>query len=223
MLLGRPGSPLDIRVCNIRVLITLALILLLGLAACGPKEKALPSPEETAQPLGAVAPDKTPKTPPELPGPGETVLSFETVFHEYQPVMSSDEYPELDYYKCREPGLFVISRPEEVSVLDRWLPAKQLLSLDYDQYFVVAVFQGCCEAARDVTVKYITHRTDRDEVVDVYVELQIPEPEQVVVLEVQSPYHVVQVEKGDLPAKQCAVFNLVANGELVTSLTHYVP
>ena len=178
------------------------LILLLGLTACG----------EQIEPTASAEPKR------EVPGPEETELFFETILDDYSPKRSG-----LEYYFDRNPQIVIVARSEDVSGVDEWLPAEAFLSLDYEQYLVIAVFQGCCGAMRDVTVTHVTHEAMGDKLTRVYVEFEVPKPNTEVILEVQSPYHVVKVGKDGLSGSALTMFELIANGESINTYRYEVP
>ncbi len=189
--------------CTGRLL--LLLVLVFGASACQSQETNLPS-GATEQNAGT----ETPRSPQ------ETVLLFETI----EQKLKADIGPP---YEAREPGLMVIARPGEVANLDNWVTedAKtQLQMLDYDTYFALIVFQGWKPTdGYNIQIERITCQEGK---VAVVVRLQEPQPDMKKNAVVTSPYHLVQVRKLGAWARD-VTFNVVADGAVITSVTHDIP
>ncbi len=185
-------------------LLLLVLLTMFVLSACRPQETELPA--ETTEKT-EVAPSRQSQ---------ETDLPFETV----EQKLKADLGPP---YEGREPGLMVIARPEEVANLDDWVTedAKtQLQMLDYDAHFALAVFQGWKPTdGYSIQVERITRQGDK---VTVYVRLQEPQPDREKRDIETSPYHLVQMQKVGAWAGD-VTFNVVADGAVITSVTHDIP
>ena len=134
--------------------------------------------------------------------PKEVDLPFETIERR-------DASGTGQVYKDKSPGLIVIATPEEAANLDALVTPEvqvQLQSLEYDAYFVIAVFQG-----RKPTTGY-----------DIQARFSEPKPDAEKAPEETSPYHLVQVQKTGTWG-QSITFSLVVDNVVVASLSHHVP
>jgi len=144
--------------------------------------------------------------------PKEINLPFETI-----------ERQELSSYRDKEPVLMVIAKPEEIASLDA-LVTREILSrlqtLDYDAYLVVVVFQGWKPTTRyGVQIEHVIRRGSE---VTIYAQFSEPKPNEPTGDLATSPYHIVRVQKRGVWGQQIN-FNLVVDGVIVASLSHYVP
>jgi hypothetical protein len=141
----------------------------------------------------------------------------------FQTIEKKDETGTGTRYEVREPGLMVVSQPEEVDSLDGLITedARQaLLGLDYNRYFALAVFQGWKPTGGySILVSRVSRFGD---VVHTYVQFQEPKPDEEKTDEITSPYHLIIVHK-DSSWGQEFLFNLIVNDTVVTSLSHEIP
>ena len=126
-------------------------------------------------------------------------------------------------YKAKQPGLIVISSPDEVDGLDGLITddAKQsLLVLDYNAYFALAAFQGWKPSSGfGVLVNRITQEGNT---VNVYAQFSEPRPDEEKADIVTSPYHLIIVQKDGSWGKEI-LFNLVSKDIIVDSVSHNIP
>lgn len=148
--------------------------------------------------------------------PKEINLPFETI-------EQRDASGTGQIYKDKQPGLIVITTLEKVANLDALVTSEaqaRLQSLNYDAYFVIAVFQGWKPTdGYDIQVERITHLGEK---VTVFVRLQEPPPDRKKNDIVTSPYHLVQVQKVGTWARD-VTFNVVVNGTVIASVSHNIP
>lgn len=148
--------------------------------------------------------------------PKEIDLLFETVERR-------DASGTGQVYQDRQPGLMVITTPEEAASLVALVTSEaqaRLQSLNYNAYFAVAIFQG-----RKSTTGYgveIERITRLESKVTIYARFLEPKPNAERAPEETSPYHLVQVQKTGTWG-QPITFNLIVGNVVVTSLSHYVP
>lgn len=148
--------------------------------------------------------------------PKEIGLPFETI-------EQRDASGTGQVYEDKPPDLIVVTTPEEVANLDALVTPEaqaRLQSLNYDAYFVIAVFQG-----RKPTTGYeiqIERITRRGNIVAIHTRFQEPKPDEAKGDEVTSPYHLVRVQKTETWG-QLITFNLVVGNVVVASLSHHVP
>lgn len=150
--------------------------------------------------------------------PGEQQLPFETI-------AQSDGFYTGQGYGGEEPSLLIIANPDEVDKpgLDVIFPAElagQLRQLDYERVFTVLVLQGLKHTGGySVTVQQISRQDDR---VNVYADFGNPAPATFRHQAFTSPYHLVTVSK-EGGWGQPITFVLIANGEPVAEVTHFIP
>lgn len=126
-------------------------------------------------------------------------------------------------YKDEKPGLIVITALEEVANLDALITSEaqaRLAGLSYDEYFVIAVFQG-----RKPTTGYgmrIERITRQGSAVTIYAHFSAPEPDEEKAPEETSPYCLVQVQKYG-KWRQSITFNLIVDNAVVASLSQVIP
>ncbi len=148
--------------------------------------------------------------------PKEVDLPFETIERR-------DASGTGQVYKDKSPGLIVIATPEEAAILDALVTPEaqvQLQRLDYDAYFVIAVFQGRKPTTGyDIQIERITRLESK---VTIQARFLEPKPDAEKAPEETSPYHLVQVQKTGTWG-QSITFNLVVDNVVVTSLSHHVP
>lgn len=148
--------------------------------------------------------------------PKEVDLLFETIERR-------DASGTGQVYQDRQPGLLVITTPEEAASLGALVTSEaqaQLQSLNYNAHFAIAIFQG-----RKPTTGYgveIERITRLESKVTIYARFLEPKPNAERAPEETSPYHVVQVQKTGT-WRQSIIFDLVEGDTVVTSLSHYVP
>lgn len=146
----------------------------------------------------------------------EATLSFETIERR-------DASGTGQVYQDRQPGLLVITTPEEAASLDALVTPEaqaQLQSLNYDAYFVIAVFQGRKPTTGyDIEIERITRLGSK---VTIYARFLEPKPNAEKAPEETSPYHLVRVQKTGTWGQSIS-FDLVVGDAVMTSLSHYVP
>jgi len=142
----------------------------------------------------------------------ESELPFETL-----------ERQEISNYQNKEPGLVVITKQTEVNNLDDWVVQEvrsRLQTIDYNAYIVIAVFQGWKPTTRyGVQIQRITRKGS---VINVYALFSDPKPGEPTGDLATSPYHLVRVQKVGTWGQRIT-FNLVVDGAIVESFSHYVP
>lgn len=148
--------------------------------------------------------------------PKEINLPFETI-------EQRDASGTGQIYKDKQPGLIVITTLEKVANLDALVTSEaqaRLQSLNYDAYFVIAVFQGWKPTdGYGIQIERITHLGDK---VTVFIRLQEPPPDRKKNDIVTSPYHLVQVQKVGTWARD-VTFNAILNGTVIASVSHTIP
>ena len=126
-------------------------------------------------------------------------------------------------YEAREPGSIVISSLQDIANLDKLVTDEamtQLQELDYDNYFVLVVFQG-----RKPTTGYrvqIDHITRTGKIINVYTQFLEPKPDEAKADAITSPYHLVQVQKIGEWGQEIS-FQVIVNETIVTSLSYFIP
>lgn len=125
----------------------------------------------------------------ELPliSPRGTELSFETIVRS-------------DYGSCsvREPLAILVTTRQEIDrlegLIERGVP-NQLVQLDFEQYFAIAVFRGTqATSGYDTIIERVTRRDNK---IVVYVQFWDQTVYYPVRSEVTSPYHLIKVRKDD--------------------------
>lgn len=146
----------------------------------------------------------------------EVDLSFETV-------EQRDASGTGQVYQDRQPGLIVITTPEEAASLDALVTPEaqaRLQSLDYDAYFASVVFQGRkSTTGYGIAVERITRFENK---VTIRAQSLEPKPNAEKAPEETSPYHVIQVQKSGTWGQPIS-FDLIVDNVVVTSFSHYVP
>lgn len=143
-------------------------------------------------------------------------LPFETIEQAEKPLMTQG-------YLDREPGIIVIANKQDVDHLHDWVnedTKEYLRGLDYEHSFVLAVFQGWkSTGGYEIEILQITHQGGK-----VYITANLVDapPEGPVTLAVTSPYHVITMPK-DKAWDETIEFKLVSNGEVITSVSKYIP
>lgn len=116
-------------------------------------------------------------------------LPFETIEQQESPGTGEP-------YETTEPGIRMVTSAEEIDALNGWISVEaqaQLQNVNYEQYVVLAVFQGLKPTTRySVEIKRITRLGDT---VNVHVQFQEPKPNEMSGDAITSPYHVVQMQK----------------------------
>ncbi|MEA3440513.1 MAG: hypothetical protein U9R58_09545 [Chloroflexota bacterium] len=153
----------------------------------------------------------------------QTELPFETI--EKQKVLSVKEGYESDDYEMfreEEPKLFIITSSDEISAINTFIPPQTrsaLGSTDFNTHFIAAVFQGW-KPAYDYHAN-IERIMQSGKAVKVYARFE--ESGNIVHPMVQSPYHVVRVEKPQEIIGEEVQLILVANGKKIVEELHQVP
>jgi len=147
-----------------------------------------------------------------VPSGEETKLSSETIEQ-----TKSSRYPGTD------PQLQIITESTETRNVVSWISPKaeaQLKSLDYQQYFAIAVFQG-----RKPDYEYsveIEAVSRKENTVTIYAQFHEPEPDRERRQMETSPYHLIRIPKEGAWGRYIT-FNLSVSGSVLVSLSHYVP
>jgi hypothetical protein len=148
--------------------------------------------------------------------PKETDLPFETI-------EQRDASGTGQVYKDEKPGLIVITAPEEATNLDALITSEaqaRLARLSYDEYFVIAVFQGRKPTTRyGVQIERIARQGSK---VTVYAQFSEPKPDEEKAPEETSPYHLIQVQKVGTWGQE-VTFELIVKGSIVASVSQYIP
>jgi hypothetical protein len=143
-------------------------------------------------------------------------IQFETIEHEESSGAGHD-YPGKDIH------LVVISSHGEVSDLDSWVSQDAqdtLEELDYSTSYALAVFQGLKPTNRyDIEITRVT-RTDNT----IHLETRIQNRDlELEAADVQtSPYHLISISKTGTWNEDFN-FNVIQNGNIITSTTHFIP
>lgn len=132
-----------------------------------------------------------PSQPPPTPAPGETELPFESI----------DRGNTVRPYPKTQPAVAVVTSRQEIEErLDQMASNRalqQLQSIDFGQYFVVAVFRGTKPmGGYSVTIRRVGRRGKR---LVVYAELSETPPNFPKAPAAVSPYHLVKVQRDGRP------------------------
>jgi|WetSurMetagenome_2_1015567.scaffolds.fasta_scaffold501108_1 hypothetical protein len=151
------------------------------------------------------------------PTPQGTVLSFETI--EQQDYSSGTGI----LYDPETPGIMIVSKVEDISSLNELVAENslsQLRSLNYDQYFAIAVFQGLKrDTGHGIQIDQVVRRENS---VNIFVSIHDPKPGEPTGAMETSPYHLVRIQKTGNWGQEIT-FNLMADDQLVTSAVHMIP
>ncbi len=141
--------------------------------------------------------------------PDEQNVLFETIELQFESPGTGDKQ-----YQDKSPRISVISSSEDVTAFDGTISTESqqvLMDTDYDQYLVVIAFHGQIETTGyGIGIKRIT-QSGRN--VRVYTELIRPKPDQLLGLMVTSPYHIVRLDRKDIPSQQSLTFLLYTDGQ----------
>ncbi len=131
-------------------------------------------------------------------------------------------------YQYREvsPMYLVAADLSEIASIQKWVnPAaeKAIGSLNYEEYFVIAVFQG-----RKPTGGYkieIIHVAQYQDQVEIKVRFTEPKPGQGVTMERTSPSHIVKVKKIGMPQRGRLLFIFLddVGGQELACQEHIIP
>lgn len=153
-------------------------------------------------------------------GEKEVDLSFETIER-------SDSAGTGEYYEEEDPQLVVVTKTEEVD--DRlgntvsFDAQTQLESLDYDLWFAIAVFQGWRPHIPTPQSGVKIPRISREEnTITVYAQFYEPVQGYEMHPEVNSPYHLVKIQKGENMRGEFG-FVLNVDGKELVRKTHFIP
>lgn len=152
----------------------------------------------------------------ELPS-RESRMPFETI-------ENRDASGTGQYFEDREPGLMVISSNEDFFKIGQLVTdaAKtRLTTLNLEKYFILLVFQGWKPSGG--YVMKIENITRSDQAINVYAQFLEPQEDEGKTDEVSSPYELVQVEKGSLDWNNEFTMNLVVDGEIVFTISQFIP
>lgn len=150
-------------------------------------------------------------------GPKETELAFETIDHHN----SGSGYSDVN------PGIRVVASSEEAPAVEALLRPRleaqmrydELRSLNYKEWFGLAVFQGAFRTPDYAIV--IERIARRGNTVNVYARFVEPSPGDNVRPSLASPYHLVRVRK-EGKWDEVITFNLMRGRTVVVSVRHYV-
>lgn len=150
------------------------------------------------------------------PTPQGTVLSFETI--------EQKDYSGTGImYESKNPGIIIVSGTGDANNLMGLISEnslKQLQTLDYQGYFVIATFQGWKpETGYGIQVDKVVRS---ENTVNILVTLNEPKPPRHPGEIVSSPYHLLRIQKTGNWGQEIT-FNLLADGLLVTSAVHMIP
>jgi hypothetical protein len=126
-------------------------------------------------------------------------------------------------YEAFEPGLMVFTQTEQLDILNPWITQDaqtKLLAVDYDQYFVVVVFQG-----KKPTTGYgvdVNRIAQLENGVNVYAQFHEPKPDEAKADAITSPYQLVQVQKVGAWG-QAVRLNLIVEDVTVASISSFIP
>jgi hypothetical protein len=148
--------------------------------------------------------------------PQETELPFETI-------EQKDFSGTGAYYENQEPALIVIAAPQEAELVLNFITpdaAERLNRINYDSYFIIAIFQGM-KPSGGYGVN-ITRISSRNHQITVEVNFQKPVPGFERTNVITSPYQLVQVEKpAGLEGRQ--TFVLRGNGNTAATIEAVLP
>lgn len=97
----------------------------------------------------------------------------------------------------------------------------RLTTLNLEKYFILLVFQGWKPSGG--YVMKIENITRSDQAINVYAQFLEPQEDEGKTDEVSSPYELVQVEKGSLDWNNEFTMNLVVDGEIVFTISQFIP
>jgi len=126
-------------------------------------------------------------------------------------------------YEAREPGLMIISRLQDITSLDKLVTdgaMTKLKELDYDNCFVLVVFQGW-KPTTGYRVQ-IDRTTRTGKMINIYTQFLEPKPEEAKADAITSPYHLVQVQKTGEWGQEIS-FQVIVNETIVSSLAYFIP
>jgi hypothetical protein len=150
------------------------------------------------------------------PTPQGTVLFFETI--------EQQDYSGTGImYESKNPGIIIVSGTGDANNLMGLISEnslKQLQTLDYQGYFVIATFQGWKpETGYGIQIDKVVRSGNT---VNILVTLDEPKPPQHPGEIVSSPYHLVRIQKTGNWGQEIT-FNLMADDQLLTSAVHGIP
>lgn len=150
--------------------------------------------------------------------PGEKNVPFETIELQF-------ETPGADRaYKEETPKIQVISKSEDITTDEVMIsPTSQqiLMDTDYDQYLVVIAYYGWIgTTGYGIEIKKIAQSGQK---VKVYAELTRPESDQLLGLSFTSPYHIVRLNRKDIPSQQSLTFLLYTDGQTADRQEVFLP
>jgi hypothetical protein len=148
--------------------------------------------------------------------PREVNVPFETMEKRESPGTGT-------LYEAETPAIVVVARADDVSTLVGWVSADaktRLETIDYDEQFALAVFQGSkITGGYNVEVDRIARL---GHTVNVYAQFHEPRPDDQRTDVITSPYHLVLVERVDLRS-QGVTFNLIVNKAVIQSSEYTMP
>ncbi len=150
--------------------------------------------------------------------PDEKNVPFETIELQF-------ETPGADRaYKEETSKIQVVSRLEDVTTDGVMIsPTSQqvLMGTDYDKYLVVIAYYGWIgTTGYGIEIKQITQSGQK---VKVYAELTRPKPDQLLGLSFTSPYHIVRLNRKDVPSQQSLTFLLYTDNRIADRQEVFLP
>lgn len=140
-------------------------------------------------------------------GPREVELSFETI-------EQNDTYSPEEGYGGAEPHIVLVTTRQEIDRLKDLISQvalNQLTELNFEQYFVIAVFRGRQgSSGYDTIIKRVVKQDNK---IVVHVELWEPGPHYVVIDIETSPYHLIKVRRDDGVSQEA---ELVFQSQIIT-------
>ncbi len=152
-----------------------------------------------------------------IPTPEGSALSFETLEQEQYSGTGT-------MYELKNPGIIIVSSKDDVGSLKGLITDYYyiyLQTLNYDQFFIIGVFQGKKGYYSEHTIQ-VDGVYRSGSIVNVLVTIPELGPNEHPGAMETSPYHVVQVQKTDQWGEEIT-FNMVSDSHVVTSVVHMIP
>ncbi len=150
------------------------------------------------------------------PTPQGTVLSFETI--------EQEDYSGTGIiYESKNPGIIIVSSTGDINNLKGLVSENslnQLGSLNYDQYFAIAAFQGHKGGTgHSIQINQVVRSENS---INVFVTIHDPKPDEPTGAMETSPYHLVRIQKTGNWGQEIT-FNLRTDSQLVATAVHTIP
>jgi hypothetical protein len=132
-----------------------------------------------------------------------------------------------EYYEAKEPKLLIITEAADIDLIGNTVSRNaqaQLRNLDFDQYFAIAVFQGWEPYWPDPSSIEVQRISKRGITITIHIHIDALSRSGEVELRamVASPYHLVQIRKGEDMQGEFQ-FILDVDGAMVSQQTHRLP